>query len=343
VILLPSLRKTVLALFLMALETPACLAGEDVLARVRHNDQVRCAVDMTPGFSQITDTGEATGFDVDFCRAIAAATLGDSRRVATQRISSANKFKAVSLGEVDVGLGMATWTISRDTLTGTRFPAVLFNDGQGFVAWSDSGFKHLADAKGASVCVQSQTTSIDTLKGTIARNGWAMTVLEMPSSEEKWNAFSTRKCTLVTGDRSELAARRATMASDPRRWTLLPETISREPLGPAVAADDERWFAIVRWVVLVTQIAEARGVTSANIDALADDGDGELARLTGHDPEFGKALGLDPQWAKRVIRQLGNYGEIYNRNLGPGAPVSLERGQNALWSDGGLFYPPPLR
>jgi general L-amino acid transport system substrate-binding protein len=335
--------KMVLALALLALGEASAQAGEDVLARVRHNGQLRCAVDMTPGFSQIASNGEATGFDVDFCRAVAAAALGDPSLIATQRISSANKYKAVSSGEVDLGLGMSTWTMGRDYALGTHFPVVMFNDGQGFVAWKDSGIKRLADAKGASVCVQGQTTSIDTLKSTIARNGWPMTVLELPSSEEKWNAFSARKCTLVTGDRSELAARRATMASDPGRWVLLPDTISREPLGPVVSAGDDRWFTIVRWVVLVTQIAEARGVTSENIDALVDGGDSELARLAGHDPDFGKALGLDPQWAKRVIRQVGNYAEIYNRNLGPGTPISLERGQNALWSDGGLFYPPPLR
>jgi len=321
----------------------ASQAGEDVLSRVRHNNQVRCAVDLTPGFSQINDNGEAAGFDVDFCRAVAAAALGDARKISTQRISTANKYKAVSGGEVDLGLGMSTWTLNRDTALGTHFPAVIFNDGQGFAAWGDSGVKHLSDAKNASVCVQTQTTSIDTLKSTIARNHLSLTLLELPSSEEKWNAFSAHKCALVTGDRSELASRRATMAADPKRWLLLPETISREPLGPVVTAGDEQWFQIVRWVALVTQIAEARGVDSTNLDSLNDGGDGELARLLGRDPDFGKAIGLDPQWARRVIAQVGNYAEIYNRNLGPGTAINLERGQNALWSDGGLFYPPPLR
>ena len=162
----------------------ASQAGEDVLSRVRHNNQVRCAVDLTPGFSQINDNGEAAGFDVDFCRAVAAAALGDARKISTQRISTANKYKAVSGGEVDLGLGMSTWTLNRDTALGTHFPAVIFNDGQGFAAWGDSGVKHLSDAKNASVCVQTQTTSIDTLKSTIARNHLSLTLLELPSSEE---------------------------------------------------------------------------------------------------------------------------------------------------------------
>jgi general L-amino acid transport system substrate-binding protein len=337
------MRKLVLAILTLLASASASHAAEDVLARVQHEGTVRCAVDMTPGFSQISASGEAQGFDVDFCRAVAAATLGSSSRIAVQRISSANKYKAIVSGDVDIGFGMSTWTMSRDTALGTHFPAVIFNDGQGFMVWSDSGITRLAEANGRTVCVQSETTTIDNLKSVSLRNGWSLGLLESPSSEEKWNAFAAHKCAVVTGDRSELAARRATMATDPKRWTLLPDTISREPLGPVVVAGDERWFSILRWVVLVTQIAETRSVTSANVDALAESGDLELDRLTGRDAEFGKSLGLDPQWAKRVIKQVGNYAEIYNRNLGPTTPVRLERGQNALWSDGGLFYPPPLR
>lgn len=331
-----------LALFVGLLAPPAT-AAEDILARVTKNGTVRCAVDMTPGFSQVSPTGEVQGFDIDFCRTVAAAVLGDANRISIQRISTGNKFKAVTTGDVDIALGMATWTHSRDVVQGVHFPAVLFHDGQGFMVWSDSGIKTLADAKGQSVCVQSQTTSIDTLKNGNVRNNWGMTIMESPSSEEKWNAFAAHKCALVTGDRSELAARRTTLASNPKLWVLLPDIISREPLAPAVSAADDRWESIVRWAVLVPQIAEARGVTSANIANILDGGDGELARLTGHDTEFGKTLGLDPQWARRIIAQVGNYGEIYNRNLGPNTSIALERGYNALWSNGGLFFPPPLR
>lgn len=333
----------ILAIVACLLPVAASHAAPDVLARVKQNGAVRCAIDMTPGFTKISANGEASGFDIDFCRAIAAATLGDSHRIAVQRISSAEKYRAVAAGDVDVAFGMASWTLTRDTALGTRFPAIIFHDGQGFMVWSDASIARPSDAKEATICVQSQTTSIDTLRSAIRRHGWSMQVAEYPTSEEKWNAFAAHKCAMVTGDRSELTARRGSMASDPNRWVLLPDIISREPLGPVIVAGDDRWFAIVRWAVLVTQIAEVREVGSANIASLTDGGDVELTRLIGRDAGFGASLGLNPLWARRIIEQVGNYGEIYERNFGANTPFALDRGQNALWSNGGLFYPPPLR
>jgi len=330
-----------LAILLIALGGTA--KADDVLTRVRHAGVVRCAVDMTPGFTQIAASGDAQGFDIDFCRAIAAATLGDSHRIAIQRISSANKYQALADGSVDVAFGMASWTLTRDTAIGTRFPEVFFHDGQGFMAWADTNIKTLADSRDGTVCVQSQTTSIDTLKAAIQQRNWTMRLMEFPSSEEKWNAFAAHKCQMVTGDRSELTGRRSTMASNVVQWRLLDETISREPLGPVVSAADDRWTSIVRWVVLVPLIAEARDVTSASVSKLPPGNDIELNRLAGRDAGFGRSLSLDPMWARHVVEQVGNYAEIYDRNLGPRTPFSLERGLNALWTDGGLFYPPSLR
>lgn len=330
-----------LAILILALGSAA--RADDVLTRVRHAGVVRCAVDMTPGFTQIAASGDAQGFDIDFCRAIAAATLGDSHLIAIQRINSANKYQAVADGAVDVAFGMASWTMTRDTAIGTRFPEVFFHDGQGFMAWADTGIKTLADSRDGTVCAQSQTTSIDTLKAAIQERSWTMRVIEFPSSEEKWNAFAAHKCQMVTGDRSELTGRRATMASNSAQWRLLEETISREPLGPVVSAADDRWASIVRWVVLVPLIAEARDVTAASVSKLPPGNDVELNRLSGRDPGFGRSLSLDPLWARHVIEQVGNYAEIYDRNLGPRTPFALERGLNALWTEGGLFYPPSLR
>ena len=318
-------------------------AAEGVLARVRHDGVVRCAVDMTPGFTQIDGSGDAHGFDVDFCRAIAAATLGDASRIAIQRVNTANKFQAVADGSVDVAFGMASWTMTRDTALGTRFPEIFFHDGQGFLAWADTQIRALSDSRDGTVCVQSDTTSIENLRAATQTHGWTMKLIEFPSSEEKWNAFATRKCQMVSGDRTELIARRASMANDGGQWRLLTETISREPLGPVVSGADERWNAIVRWVVLAPLIAEARDVTSAGIGQLQPNGDIELARLAGRDPTFGHTLGLDPLWARHIIEQVGNYAEIYDRNLGRESPYKLERGINALWNQGGLFYPPSLR
>jgi general L-amino acid transport system substrate-binding protein len=330
-----------LAILLMALTSAA--QAEDVLSRVRHDGVVRCAVDMTPGFTQIAASGDAQGFDIDFCRAIAAATLGDSSRIAIQRINSANKYQAVAEGSVDVAFGMASWTLSRDTVLGTRFPEVFFHDGQGFMAWADTNIRTLSDSRDSTVCVQSQTTSIDTLKAALQQRNWSMRLMEFASSEEKWNAFAAHRCQMVTGDRSELSGRRATMASAVTQWRLLDETISREPLGPVIGSADERWDSIVRWVVLVPLIAEARDVTSASVAKLPPSNDVELNRLAGRDPGFGRSLSLDPLWARHVIEQVGNYAEIYDRNLGPQTPFALDRGLNALWSQGGLFYPPSLR
>ena len=330
-----------LAILILALGSAA--RADDVLTRVRHAGVVRCAVDMTPGFTQIAASGDAQGFDIDFCRAIAAATLGDSHLIAIQRINSANKYQAVADGAVDVAFGMASWTMTRDTAIGTRFPEVFFHDGQGFMAWADTGIKTLADSRDGTVCAQSQTTSIDTLKAAIQERSWTMRVVDFPSSEEKWNAFAAHKCQMVTGDRSELTGRRATMASNSAQWRLLEETISREPLGPVVSTADDRWASIVRWVVLVPLIAEARDVTAASVSKLPPGNDVELNRLSGRDPGFGRSLSLDPLWARHVIEQVGNYAEIYDRNLGPRTPFALERGLNALWTEGGLFYPPSLR
>ncbi len=332
------------ALLILLLTAPGWAArAEDVLARVRHDGVVRCAVDMTPGFTQIAANGDAQGFDIDFCRAIAAAALGDSTRIAIQRINSANKYRAVADGSVDVAFGMASMTLTRDSELGTRFPEVFFHDGQGFMAWTDTNIKILTDGRDGTLCVQSQTTSIETLRAALQQRGWTMRLMEFASSEEKWNAFAAHKCQMVTGDRSELIGRRATMASGAREWRLLPETISREPLGPVVSAADERWASIVRWVVLVPLIAEARDVTSASVAKLPPGDDAELNRLGGRDPGFGRTLSLDPLWARRIVEQVGNYAEIYDRNLGPNTPFALERGLNALWNRGGLFYPPSLR
>ncbi|MDR3517090.1 MAG: amino acid ABC transporter substrate-binding protein [Azospirillaceae bacterium] len=308
-----------------------------VVDRIRQKGTVRCAVDQTPGFSGIDGAGEPVGFDVDFCRAVAAAVLGDTGAITTQRVSTANKFKALVNDEIDIAFGMATWTFTRDTTLGVTFPAVTFFDGQGFLAWVNDGEN--GDAKD-KICVQAGTTSESNLTDYLLHQKPPMQPFTSPTSEAKWQAFAQRRCAMVTGDRSELAARKATMAPGPNTWRMLPDTISREPLGPAIARGDEQWETIVRWVMLLPQIAEAKGVTSANIKTTSEASDIEIRRLAGLDPAFGKELTLDPGWARRIIAGVGNYAEIYDRNI---TPLGLERGQNALWRNDGLMFPPPLR
>lgn len=316
-------------------------ADLSVVERVKARGAVVCGVDQTPGFSGFSRTGDYVGFDIDFCRAVAAAVLGDPQRIEPQRVSTAHKFRALVDGDIDVAFGMATWTYTRDTMLGTAFPTVLWYDGQGFMAWADAGIASLDDLAGRTICVQRQTTSEVHLRDILRRRGIKAEVLSTGSSDEKMNAFAERQCEAVTGDRSELAVRRAHGTAVPERWVILPESVSREPLGPVVAQGDPQWFAIVRWVSLVPIIAEARGVTAAGLAAVtAEAADGEMRRLAGVEPGFGESLGLDPAWARRVVEAVGTYADIHARTLGP---LGLERGENALWTDGGLHYAPPLQ
>lgn len=318
--------------------------AESVLDRVKRTGVVRCGIDKTPGFGGADAAGRPAGFDVDFCRAVAAATLGNGDAIATQRISTANKFKALADGEIDIAFGMTTWTFTRDTALGTLFPAITFYDGQGFMVWSDQNVNTLGDLAGKTVCVQAGTTSAANLEEMLARmDGAAINVLKASTSDEKMAGFAQRRCDAVTGDRSELASRRATLAPDGKAWKILDETISREPLGPVVAQGDAAWFGIVRWVVHATILAEAKGLSSANIDTFETARDGEIRRLAGLDPQFGAQLGLDPRWTRRIIAQIGNYGEIFSRNLGANSSIGLERGSNNLWTNKGLHYPAALR
>lgn len=322
---------------------PGLAAAADVLERVRGLGVVRCAVDGTPGFGGVDARGRPVGFDVDFCRAVAAAVLGDAGAVEIERINTANKFRALERGEVDIAFGMATWTYGRDQGLGVRFVAPTFLDGQALMAWSDAPVHGLTQIRGLRVCVQRGTTTAAGLHDLSRGRGLDLQVIESDGSEERLSRFIRRDCELVSGDRSELAALRATRITDPQRWVLLEENLSREPLGPYVAAGDERWFGIVRWVINATQIAELHGLNAASVATVDGRAGDEAQRLAGLLPDGGAALGLDALWARRVLQQVGNYADIFERNLGQGSALRLERGYNRLWRDGGLFFPPPLR
>jgi general L-amino acid transport system substrate-binding protein len=318
-------------------------AAPDVMARVVARGHVICGVDHTPGFSGFDESGRPRGFEVDFCRAVAAAVLGNADRIRTERVNTAAKFKALVDGEIDIAFGMGTWTYTRDTALGVRFVAPTFIDGQGFLAWVDSPYKGATTLKGARVCVQQGTTTAANLRDYDRRLGLGLRIVESSSSDDRTSRFVRRECDLMTGDRSELAAQRIDKALDPTRWRLLDTTISREPLGPYVVGDDNRWFALVRWAVLVPQIAELRGMSSRELAKVAAGDDGELRRLAGLEKGFGKPLGLDDGWARRIIDQLGHYGEIFDRHLGANSPFRLERGPNKPVSADGWVFLPPLR
>lgn len=307
-----------------------------VMDRVKARGKVVCGVDQTPGFGGFDDRGMPVGFEVDLCRAVAAAVLGDSKAIQVQRVTTKYKFLALAEGELDIAFGMTTWTFDRDTAQTASFPTVAFYDGQGFMKWADEANPWAASS---TICVQSGTTSATNLTEYLTRRQSPAKVLSLSSSEEKFNAFAERRCSMVTGDSTELAAQRSRRTAMKSSWQMLDTVISREPLGPAIANTDPEWFAVVRWSLLVPIIAEARGLGMNNIDG-ATSSDGEIRRLKGEEPGFGAALRLDPAWAKRIISSIGNYAELHKRNL---EPLGIARGQNALWTDGGLLYAPPLR
>lgn len=322
-----------LAVLILGLAALPAQAGA-VLDRVKARGKVVCGVDQTPGFGGFDDHGTPVGFEVDLCRALAAAVLGNPGAIQVQRVTTKYKFQALADGELDVAFGMTTWTFERDTTQGASFPAVSFYDGQGFMKWADEPHPWAA-----TICVQSGTTSATNLTEYLTRRQSTAKVLALSSSEEKFNAFAERRCSMVTGDSTELAAQRSRRTAMNNSWELLDTIISREPLGPAITNSDPEWFAVVRWSMLVPIIAESRGVGMKNLDT-APSTDGEIRRLKGEEPGFGAALRLDPAWAKRIIVSIGNYAELYKRNL---QPLGIARGQNALWTDGGLLYAPPLR
>lgn len=320
----------------------ASSAGADVLERVREHGAVRCAAGWSAGFSGLDSKGRPAGFDVDFCRAVAAAVLGKADAVEVERIDTANKYQALARGEIDIVFGMATWTYSRDVAMGTRFVAPTFFDGQGFAVWSDSPITRLDQARGAKVCVQKETTTAANLRDVSRDRGLDLKVLESSPNHAR-DRFARRECDLMSADRAELAVQRATRTIDPQRLRILDDIISREPMGPYVAQGDERWFRIVRWVIQVTQIAEARAVDARSLARIGETADGELRRLAGREAGFGQPLGLNDDWAYQVLTQVGHYGQIFERNLGAGSPIALERGLNRPWQSGGLFMPPLLR
>jgi general L-amino acid transport system substrate-binding protein len=317
-------------------------ARADVLERVRERGAVRCAAGWGTGFSDMNSAGRPAGFDVDFCRAVAAAVLDKADAVEIERIDTAHRYQALARGEVDIAFGLATWTYSRDVAMRTRFVAPTFFDGQGFMAWSDSPITRLDQARGAKVCVQKETTTAANLRDLSRTRGLDFQVIEATPNNIR-DRFIRRECDLFSADRIELMVQRATRAIDPKRWRLLDEVISREPMGPYVAAGDERWFTIVRWVIQVTQIADARAVDAASLTKIDEAADGELRHLAGKEAGFGQPLGLKDDWAYQVLTQVGHYGQIFERNLGSGSLLGLERGLNRSWQNGGLFMPPQLR
>jgi ABC-type amino acid transport/signal transduction systems, periplasmic component/domain len=324
-------------------------AAADTLERVRDGGMLRCGVSSRgQGLSTVDGSGHWQGFFIDMCRALAAAVTGNADHVEFVEANTENRFSILRNGEVDVVMEGTTWNLLRDATFGVDFPVVYLFDGQSFIAHRSLGVARLDDlarvaaAGDHSVCVIEQTTTLRNLEIWMARSGVHLTLKRVRSDEGALSAFFNHHCDLFTSDRISLHTQRRIKAPNSADYVILPEVISKEPLSPMVRVDEKRWFDLVRWVFLITVLAEEKGITAANAAAMKDSPDAEVRKLLGVTPGLGKGLGLDDDWGWRVVTQVGNYGEIFDRHLGAGSPLGFERGLNALWSRGGLLYAPPL-
>lgn len=319
-------------------------AQVSLVDEIKMRGTLACGVNsQLPGFGVVDSAGEFSGFDVDFCRAIAAALLGDADAVEYRALTASERFTAVQTGEVDVLIRNTTWTSSRDTDVGLNFAPTTFYDGQGFIVKRASGIQQLGDFEGTTICVQSGTTTELNLADVMAALDIEYTPLVFETADQTFSAYEAGQCESVTTDVSGLVSR-STLLQDPSASVILPVTISKEPLGPAVLHGDDAWFDLVKWVTFGTIFAEEYGITSENVRDVAANAQAPVVRrFLGLDGEVMSQLGLDSDAMVRMIEQVGNYGQIFARNLGPDTQFGLERGLNGLYTDGGLLYSPPFR
>lgn len=323
--------------------TTTATAGGSRLDVVKDRGTLLCGVDGgIPGFSFVDESGAYSGLDVDVCRAVAAAVLGDPDAVEYRRLDSTERFTALSGGEVDMLSRNTTWTISRDTQVGLEFAPTTFFDGQGMMVRTDSGITSLEDFAGKAVCVETGTTTELNLTDQMRKLGVDFEPVVFQDADAAYAAYDEGRCEGMTSDKSQLIARRSTLPN-PDEHTLLEVTMSKEPLGPVTTNNDSAWFDVVKWVTYGLIQAEEFGITSENIDSFRNGDDPNIARFLGEEGTLGTDMGLPNDFMATVISTVGNYGEIYDRNLGEGSQFALERGQNALWEDGGLLYAPPFR
>lgn len=314
------------------------------LDKIRANDQLVCGVNTSaPGFSSADSKGHWEGLDVNTCRAVAAAVLGDADKVKYVPLSSTQHMTALASGQIDMLARNTTWTMTRDASHGNVFVAVSYYDGQGFMVPKSLGVKSISELDGATVCVQTGTTTEKTTAEYFRSHGMQYKTVVFDTTEATQGAFLSGRCDVYTTDMSDLAGIR-TIASDPSQFVILPETITKEPLGPAVRRGDWEFFEIVRWSFQAFLNAEELGVTQANVDEMRQNSkDPNVMRLVGSGEDMGRMLGLDKDWSYRIIKQVGNYGESWTKYFGPTTPLNLPRGLNKLWTDGGLMYAMPIR
>ncbi|MDN5842529.1 MAG: amino acid ABC transporter substrate-binding protein [Alcaligenaceae bacterium] len=319
-------------------------AHADTLATVKERGVVRCGVTTGfAGFSAPDAKGVWKGLDVDMCRAVAAATLGDAEKVKIVPLNAQQRFTALQSGEIDLLARNTTVTQTRDTSLGVIHAGINFYDGQGFLVPKSLGIKSAKEINGATVCMQTGTSNENTMADWARANQVTYTPVVIEQFNEVVNAFAAGRCDVFTTDASGLASIRIAKLSDPSDYVILPEIISKEPLGPFVRQGDDVWLNVVKWSLQAMIGAEELGVTSANVDQQLDSHDPNVRRMLGVTPGAGKNLGLDEKWAYNIVKQVGNYGESFERNVGMDSPLQIRRGLNAQWTDGGLMYALPIR
>ena len=318
-------------------------ASAQTLQTVKDRGQLRCGVNTgLPGFASQNDKGEWQGLDVDYCKAVAAAVFGDASKIQYVPLSAVQRFPALQNNEIDMLARNTTWTMDRDTTLGLAFAGVNYYDGQGFMVKKDLGVSSALELSGATVCVQSGTTTELNLADYFKSNNMEYNPVVIEAQSSVNSAYDSGRCDVLTTDASGLAASRLEM-KNPDENVILPEIISKEPLGPVVRQGDPQWFNIVKWTHYALLDAEELGVTKDNVDEMTKSDNPEISRLLGQDKDFGNSIGLSKDWAVNVIKAVGNYGEIFERNIGMNTPLKIQRGMNALWTDGGIQYGMPIR
>jgi general L-amino acid transport system substrate-binding protein len=337
------MKKSLLTAAILSVGFAGHAMAEGTLDAVKARGVIQCGVSTgLPGFSNPDDKGNWIGLDVDMCRAVAAATLGDATKVKYIPLTAKERFTALQSGEIDILPRNTTWTQTRDTQLGLNFAGVNYYDGQGFMVSKDLGVKSAKELDGAAVCIQAGTTTELNLADYFRLNGMSYSPVVFDTSDQTVKGFESGRCDVLTSDQSQLYALRIKLEK-PDAAMVLPEVISKEPLGPVVRQGDDQWFNIVKWTHNAMLNAEELGVTSANAEEMKKSRDPNVRRLLGLEGPKGNGLGLNDDWAYQVVKQVGNYGESFERNVGEGSPLKVSRGINALWSNGGLQYAPPMR
>ena len=320
-------------------------ANAGTLDNVKKNGMLNCGVSTgLPGFAEVGADKKWKGLDVDMCRAVAAAVLGDATKVKIVPLTAKERFTALQSGEIDLLSRNTTWTNTRDTSLGLNFAGINYYDGQGFLVSKKLGVRSAKQLDGASVCITAGTTTELNLAEYFNLNGMKYSPITYDTADQVTKGFEAGRCDLITSDASQLYALRTKM-KNPNNYKVLPQIISKEPLGPVVRQGDDVWFNIVRWSLNALKAAEEFGITSKNVDKMAKTSKNpEVKRILGVTGNIGKNLKLDSKWAYNIIKQVGNYGESFKRNVGKGSPLKISRGLNNLWTTkGGLQYSPPFR